>query len=192
MELIVRYLNSIAPAIRPDDADPIEAYLSTDAVRSERQLRRLADNYARNYKRRMETYRQFVTPGDAEWHCLLGRLPGSARTPLEIVLRAEVMTMIGKAVVSLKPLDRELFLLRSVYGESLVHLAALYRMTETAIAQRLRRARERLREHLLETGWTEADLREGLAASTRGEASQGGSGTSLGRGMRTTEGSHRP
>lgn len=87
--------------------------------------------------------------GDSEM-ILINRLAAAARTPNDQLIQREISTRVRQAIEGLKPLDREVIVLRHLEELSFPETAAVLQLSETTVYSRYRRAIERLHRVLHE------------------------------------------
>jgi RNA polymerase sigma-70 factor, ECF subfamily len=87
--------------------------------------------------------------GDSEL-ILVNRLAAATRTPNEQLIQREITARVRRAIEGLKPLDREVVVLRHLEELSFPETAAVLRLSEGAVYTRYRRAIERLHRVLHE------------------------------------------
>lgn len=100
-------------------------------------LLRIARNLCFNFKRNNHQAQEF----DEELH-------GSTASPVEQVERAELSTLLQRAITQLPAEYREALVLREQVGLTYAEIAELLGITETAAKVRVFRAKEKLRQLL--------------------------------------------
>lgn len=87
--------------------------------------------------------------GDSEM-ILINRLAATTRTPNDQLIQREITARVRQAIEELKPLDREVIVLRHLEELSFPETAAVLQLSESAVYSRYRRAIERLHRALHE------------------------------------------
>jgi len=87
--------------------------------------------------------------GDSEM-ILINRLAATTRTPNDQLIQREITARVRQAIDGLKPLDREVIVLRHLEELSFPETAAVLQLSESAVYSRYRRAIERLHRVLHE------------------------------------------
>lgn len=87
--------------------------------------------------------------GDSEM-ILVNRLAATTRTPNDQLIQREIAARVRQAIDRLKPLDREVIVLRHLEELSFPETAAVLQLSESAVYSRYRRAIERLHRMLHE------------------------------------------
>lgn len=87
--------------------------------------------------------------GDSEM-ILINRLAAATRTPNDQLIQREITARVRQAIEELKPIDREVIVLRHLEELSFPETAAVLQLSETTVYSRYRRAIERLHRALHE------------------------------------------
>lgn len=128
-------------------------HIDTFAARSQlgTWLHRIARNEALMQRRKERGQRVSLEPADAPEEDSTPRvtLAASVGDPLIAALGSELRAELERTIAALPEGNRQVFLLRDIFGLSIKETAQQLGLNESAVKVRLHRARQQLREQLL-------------------------------------------
>lgn len=115
-------------------------------------LYRVTSNVCKDYLRKRNARAAFSLSGEQEGEEYLMEAPDLRYNPEDLLEQKEMRRQIREGLAQLNPDHREILVMRDVLGLTYEEIASSLELEEGTVKSRIARAREKLRQKLMETG----------------------------------------